>query len=1169
MKKKLLIMLGLVLIVVLTLAPSAFAEDPVGSADIAVTQPDQSVQTYVANYDGTTSGNISSSATIQSEITKVDISISGTTDADKVVVTGIDDATAGGITGGGTGETFYAGAKIEVKKETTPGDQSSYDTMTLESGTTVSAGVKVSGSKIDTEQEGLVLYEVDSTNALVEKGYVKDSDIDNSAADKSTVTISMESLYNFMLKKYSKYSSTGDKTLTYTPGSADVLDTDQTTVLTQGQQEKYSIEETINGQKISIEILGKKEDNSASPLDINACFTIPTDGYVSHDLVYNCLKYSDYIFGCKIDMNNGTEALSLDSSYTAKITVETNKIGSNQVIKLYDTLGQSISTDPFTQDNSGNKLVFTKTITNYSDIFDYIIVAENAVEVQLVDQQVGADEKPLKEGTKANYFTISIDDDTTATKATVKVYGNKYVEKKYDNQSYYLGGKFILTDNNGKEPTYNGNSIGLKIFANYFDMASKAIELYEVIDESNSIDRTSDVIGVIANNQENCEISIKATKAYEFIVKLVDKNTTSISIGGASIGSLSNDYTNNDGTIQYRAGSNELILNNYIGDGSLALDGDTRIRVIGSNTIFTDNTAITITNGKINFVGDGKLRLVTSVETTAGIGAVIDDNCYTKTSDVLVIKKDKIGYIIAPDYYFSDIFYEGNVKQYSNGDSKLFITEGIILDTGDGSNRVDQDLSSLLESGQSYGGHTSCYQFTTIAEGTDLNFDYVFSSIEFNQSPTFNDAFGLFVSVNDGAFENLAIFTDKAGNSKTITMNNLRNAEGVSNSDLNGEYCAYDTFVLEGQGNGHTYMLTGAKKVNIGDKITIKFVIADVGDTAYDSFVLIQENSFSFIKTITFNDFNGNTKKLTLDTTSPFPDDSKLSGLNFSTKRGYNFAGWYDVTTGNMLKEKGQDALTSINWASISTVGVKWIPKEVEVTVKVEGTETAKFNWTYDTDFNYYLEYYKATKKGHDTLWRDIPKDGDGNFLDTPFEIECYFEACSYYVTIDFLNGNKQTFKAVYGKNMMDIIALPDKGATYIFGGYTNPVYGQYWDNLGHNIRALDIDHDVTFYAFYYYVNSYTFSKHLYYDSAANEDFVIKYKFNNILSRVTEETLKQIKVIFDGIELDSDKVTILLDANGNVSVIIDKEYLKTFSAGDYYISTYLLNQEFKTKITIS
>ncbi len=199
----------------------------------------------------------------------------------------------------------------------------------------------------------------------------------------------------------------------------------------------------------------------------------------------------------------------------------------------------------------------------------------------------------------------------------------------------------------------------------------------------------------------------------------------------------------------------------------------------------------------------------------------------------------------------------GTIYSFSDGDDSFGISSGIILDTSgmidDGIQ--DEDLKNIL--GYDYGGHTSKLEFELTATGKLLNFNYAFASSEFDQSPCYNDAFGLFVSVNGGAYENIALIQRSDESLVPVTITNLR--AGIDGTELDngadtniGESgTQYSLFKVANIGltngtNGVSKIFNAQKAVEVGDKVKIKFVICDVTDSDYDSFVAIEAGSLSF-----------------------------------------------------------------------------------------------------------------------------------------------------------------------------------------------------------------------------------------------------------------------------------------------------------------------------------
>ena len=201
----------------------------------------------------------------------------------------------------------------------------------------------------------------------------------------------------------------------------------------------------------------------------------------------------------------------------------------------------------------------------------------------------------------------------------------------------------------------------------------------------------------------------------------------------------------------------------------------------------------------------------------------------------------------------------GTVYEFEGGGS-LGIESGIVLDTSgsvDGSAANDPNLATLVNAtGYSYGGSTSTLSFQMTATGTLLNFNYVFASAEFDQNAKYNDIFGLFVSVNGGAYENIAKITRSNGSLVDVNITNLRAgvsgtemSNGTATSPLSGTHSLFsNTNIsgLSGSTNGVSIVFNAQKEVPKGATIRIKFGICDVSDTSVDSYVFIEAHSIKF-----------------------------------------------------------------------------------------------------------------------------------------------------------------------------------------------------------------------------------------------------------------------------------------------------------------------------------
>lgn len=242
--------------------------------------------------------------------------------------------------------------------------------------------------------------------------------------------------------------------------------------------------------------------------------------------------------------------------------------------------------------------------------------------------------------------------------------------------------------------------------------------------------------------------------------------------------------------------------------------------------------------------------LMTDAAITASGGTLVYDDDFNKSASDLV--KEILGGGIAA----TNESRTGTVYTFSNGLADVGIDAGIILDTsGKIDGGTDAQLNSIKDSAYSYGGHTSTLEFSLVANGPLLTFNYAFASGEFDQQPVFNDVFGLFVSVNGGAYDNIALITRTNGSQVPVTINNLR--AGVDGTEMNGGqstslggihslFTEKQIQINDGTINGISNVFTAQKQVNIGDTVKIKLAICDITDTSVNSYIFIEAGSLSF-----------------------------------------------------------------------------------------------------------------------------------------------------------------------------------------------------------------------------------------------------------------------------------------------------------------------------------
>jgi len=132
-------------------------------------------------------------------------------------------------------------------------------------------------------------------------------------------------------------------------------------------------------------------------------------------------------------------------------------------------------------------------------------------------------------------------------------------------------------------------------------------------------------------------------------------------------------------------------------------------------------------------------------------------------------------------------------------------------------------------------------EFDFVPQGNVVQFEYVFSSDEYNEfvgSP-FNDVFGFFLNG-----ENIAIIPGTADTPVAINyVNLLRNPGYYRNNDVHDIWNP-PAVEINTEMDGLTTVLTATGQVNRGVTNSIKIAIADVGDDIYDSNVFIRAMSF-------------------------------------------------------------------------------------------------------------------------------------------------------------------------------------------------------------------------------------------------------------------------------------------------------------------------------------
>jgi hypothetical protein len=260
----------------------------------------------------------------------------------------------------------------------------------------------------------------------------------------------------------------------------------------------------------------------------------------------------------------------------------------------------------------------------------------------------------------------------------------------------------------------------------------------------------------------------------------------------------------------------------------------------------------------------------------------------------------------------TNITFVGDQSQigfFDASNANFSIPEGVVMSTGDVTDipaaggtfastilggAGDADLDVVSPAGTN---DAVVLQFDFVPTGDSIEFNYVFGSEEYPEfvNAGFNDAFAFIISgpgfngpfANGG--ENIALLP---GTTTPVTIDNV-------NDGLNSQYYV-DNAGGGANGivfDGYTVTLTALAQVQCGETYTLKLVIADGGDSSYDSGVFLEARSFS-------------SNAFTFDVQTPSLDSTIIEGCTsaevniFSTPADSLLA--YDIILGGNAIE-GED----------------------------------------------------------------------------------------------------------------------------------------------------------------------------------------------------------------------------------------------------------------------
>ncbi|MEB3169598.1 MAG: choice-of-anchor L domain-containing protein [Synechococcaceae cyanobacterium] len=177
----------------------------------------------------------------------------------------------------------------------------------------------------------------------------------------------------------------------------------------------------------------------------------------------------------------------------------------------------------------------------------------------------------------------------------------------------------------------------------------------------------------------------------------------------------------------------------------------------------------------------------------------------------------------------------GSVGFFNNGGSSIGINSGVILTSGYISNAPGPNNTSSATGP----GQLSRISFDFVAVSPGISWNYAFASEEYEEyvGSSFNDFFRL--ELNG---KNLALIPGTNTDVRINNVNQLSNSSFYVSNYPPGAAAPYDI-----QYDGFTIPLTAkATGLTLGSTYNVSFTVSDVGDSAFDSAVMIAANSVSF-----------------------------------------------------------------------------------------------------------------------------------------------------------------------------------------------------------------------------------------------------------------------------------------------------------------------------------
>lgn len=212
-----------------------------------------------------------------------------------------------------------------------------------------------------------------------------------------------------------------------------------------------------------------------------------------------------------------------------------------------------------------------------------------------------------------------------------------------------------------------------------------------------------------------------------------------------------------------------------------------------------------------------------------------------------------------------------SVGHFTDGGSSFPFEEGVILSTGLVQSAVGPNNSIISDGNSSWGGdsdledtlsavginssvNASVLEFDFLPLANKISFDYMFSSEQYLSSPSanqcnFTDGFVFLLKKANTTepYKNLAVIPNT---NIPVTVKTIRGSGTVCTAANEAYFGGFNGLNHPTNFNGQTVVLTAESDVEPGTLYHIKLVVADVGNSLYDSAIFLGKDSFKIEKNL-------------------------------------------------------------------------------------------------------------------------------------------------------------------------------------------------------------------------------------------------------------------------------------------------------------------------------